>query len=209
VLLTISGSSCSGKTSIARACADVSGLVVHDFDEIGVPGTANVSWRQRSLEEWIQRALGYQDEGLDVLLTGQSPLGEVLASPSATRLHGIAACLLDVDDRERGHRLNRRDPGKWNHDAIRSFVGWARWHREHAADPQHRPEVITTGGWQEMRWSRWTGWTRGDRRWSVTVLDTSGRTLARSAADLRRWIASVRSASAVGELALAGEWAST
>jgi len=33
-----------------------------------------------------------------------------LASPSATQLNGIAACLLDVDDQVRWHRLEQRDP---------------------------------------------------------------------------------------------------
>jgi len=86
VLFTIAGSSCSGKTTAARACARLGGLVVHDFDEIGVPSTADVRWRQRSLERWLRRVLGYQNDGLDVVLLGQSPLGEVLASPSATHL---------------------------------------------------------------------------------------------------------------------------
>jgi hypothetical protein len=45
-------------------------LVVHDFDEIGIPSTADTPWRQRSMEDWIQRVLDYQDEGVDVLLLG-------------------------------------------------------------------------------------------------------------------------------------------
>jgi hypothetical protein len=104
VFLTIAGSSCSGKTTAIRGCTQIEGLVVHDFDEIGVPAGADVIWRQRSLAEWNQRALRCQADGLDVLLTGQSPLGEVLACPSATELEGIAACLLDVDDRLRWQR---------------------------------------------------------------------------------------------------------
>jgi hypothetical protein len=208
VLLTICGSSCSGKTTAARACADIERLVVHDFDEIGVPSAADVGWRQRSLEQWIQRVLRYQDRGLDVLLTGQSPLGEVLASPSATHLNGIAACLLDVEDRQRWHRLESRDPGKWNPDAKRSFIGWAQWHREHATDPQRRPEVITSGGWEKMRWTRWSAWTSSDHRWSVTVVDTTARTVEQSSTDIRQWIAHGRSELAAGRLALARGWAS-
>lgn len=124
--MTIAGSSCSGKTTAARTCAGIDGVVVHDFDEIGVPSTADTAWRQLSLEQWVQRVLDYQDQGLDVLLAGQSPLGEVLATPSAVRLDGIAACLVDVADHERLRRLEHRDPGKWQPDAERAFVEWAR-----------------------------------------------------------------------------------
>jgi hypothetical protein len=184
MLLTISGSSCSGKTTTVRACGPIDGLVWHDFDEIGVPPGADVGWRQRSLEGWIQRALRYQDDGLDMLLTGQSPLGEVLACPSAPALNGIAACLLDVDDEVRRQRLARRDPGRWDTRATEAFIGWAQWQRGHAADPCHRPEAITTGGWDRMRWDR-----REPREpWAVSVIDTTGRTVEESAADLRHWI---------------------
>jgi hypothetical protein len=184
MLLTISGSSCSGKTTVVRACGPVDGLVWHDFDEIGVPAGADVVWRQRSLEQWIRRALRYQADGRDMLLTGQSPLGEVLACPSATALNGVAACLLDVDDEVRRQRLTRRDPGKWDARATEAFLGWARWQRAHAADRTHRPEAITAGGWDRMRWERWNDLPH----WAVTVIDTTGRTVGESAAELRRWI---------------------
>ncbi|MBF9130217.1 hypothetical protein I0C86_14815 [Plantactinospora sp. S1510] len=208
MLLTIAGSSCSGKTTAVRACAEIDGLVVHDFDEIGVPAGADIKWRQRSTEEWIQRVLSYQAVGLDVILTGQSPLGEVLASPSATELNGIAACLLDVDDGVRWQRIEGRDPGKWDVDAKRSFVDWARWHRGHATDPHHHPEVVTANGYEGMKWARWSGWPSTDHRWVVRVIDTTGRTAEQSAADIGRWVAEARCDLAAGRLALAGTWAS-
>jgi hypothetical protein len=207
VLLTVAGSSCSGTTTAARGCAGPDGLVVHDFDEIGVPGTADTAWRQRSTEEWLQRVLAYQDRGLDVLLLGQSPLGEVLASPSAIPLDGIAACLLDVADDERLRRLDRRDGGRWTPAARQALLGWARWHRGHAADPRHRPDAIVAGGWPPMAWHRWTGWTRGDPRWTVAVLDTTGRTAGQSSAGLRRWVAAARADRAAGRLGLGPGWA--
>jgi hypothetical protein len=74
------------------------------------------------MEAWLQRVLRYQDDGLDVLLIGQSPLGEVLATPSAVHLNGIAACLLDVADDERLRRLQRRDPGRWQPHTLQSFM---------------------------------------------------------------------------------------
>jgi hypothetical protein len=50
MLLMLTGSSCSGKTTIARRCAGIDGLVVHDFDELGVPRTADMQWRRRTLD---------------------------------------------------------------------------------------------------------------------------------------------------------------
>lgn len=208
VLFTIAGSSCSGKTTAARACASLGGLVVHDFDEIGVPSTADVGWRQRSLDRWLRRVLSYQNEGVDVMLLGQSPLGEVLASPSATHLDGVAACLLDVADDERLRRLEHRDRGKWQGDAQRAFVDWARWHRGHATDPRYQQQVITSGGWPEMAWERWKDWTRDDPRWAVTVVDTTGRTVEESSTELQRWVTAVRADVATGRLSLFRGWAS-
>jgi hypothetical protein len=208
MLLTIAGSSCSGKSTAVRACAEIEGLVVHDFDEIGVPRGADAAWRQRSMEHWIRRILDYQADGLDVLLTGQSPLGEVLASPSATGLKGIAACLLDVDDEERLQRLEDRDAGRWDRVASQACVGWAHWHRGHAADPRYRPEVITAAAHPGMRWDRWRDWPSGDRRWAVRVIETTRRTVAQSAAEIAQWIADARSDLAGGRLGLTDEWAS-
>lgn len=183
-------------------------LVVHDFDEIGVPSSADVNWRQRSVEDWVRQALRYQAQGVDVLLTGQSPLGEILASPSAPQLNGIAACLLDVDDRERCQRLERRDPGAWDRKAKQALTGWARWHRDHARDPQSRPEVITDSGWDRMRWDRWATWTSADPRWHVTVIDTSGHSVARSAEALRGWVRAARQDLADRRSSFAEGWAS-
>lgn len=82
---------------------------------------------------------------MDLLLTGQSPLGEVLAAPSAPLLDGIAVCLVDVADEVRRDRLAARDAGKWDAATVDAFVGWAAWHRGHARDPGYRPGVIIDG----------------------------------------------------------------
>jgi hypothetical protein len=208
MLFKLTGSSCSGKsTAAASAGAGLDRLVVYDFDAIGVPSDADVAWRQRSLEAWLTRVLAHQAEGDDVLLTGQSPLGEILASPSATELNGIAVCLLDVTDHERFIRLERRDPGRWDPDAKRSFAGWARWHRAHADDPQSRPEVITVGGWDQMVWARWTDWARHDPRWQNAVLQTTGRSIDETASEVRAWMCRSRADLASGDLALRAGWA--
>ncbi|MGF0173201.1 hypothetical protein ACQF36_22670 [Streptomyces sp. Marseille-Q5077] len=143
MLFKLTGSSCSGKTTLACAAADrLRNIVVHDFDELGVPEGADRRWRHRMTEMWLRRALEYQDRGIDLLFTGQSPLGEVLATPSAPLLDGIAICLVDVADEVRRARLAERDPGRWETQAVDAFLGWAEWHRNHALDPRHRPRVI-------------------------------------------------------------------
>jgi hypothetical protein len=74
---------------------------VHDFDEVGVPEIPSSTWRVRMTEQWVRKAIELQGEDRHLLLTGQTPLGELLAVPSAPQLDGIAVCLVDVADAER------------------------------------------------------------------------------------------------------------
>jgi hypothetical protein len=207
MLLILTGSSCSGKTTLARAVGDrVPGVAIHDHDEIGVPEDADTQWRNRTTEQWIGRALEYQNRGLDLLLTGQSPLGEILASPSAPQLDAIAVCLVHVADEERRRRLDRRDDGRWPPAVLDAFVGWSAWHRGHAEDPRFRPDVIIDGSWPDMAWDRWSAWTKEDPRWDTYLLDTTGRSIAQSVDDLEQWIIGQRSAHRSGQLALSKDW---
>ncbi|MDN0193874.1 hypothetical protein [Streptomyces sp. S.PNR 29] len=209
MLLKLTGSSCSGKTTLAYAAADrLRNIVVHDFDELGVPEGADRRYRHRMTEMWLRRALQYQDRGIDLLFTGQSPLGEVLAAPSAPLLDGIAMCLVDVADEVRRARLAERDPGRWDTQAVDAFLGWAEWHRNHALDPRHRPRVIVDDGWSEMVWNRWTGWNADDLRWCTQLLDTTHRPVAESVDQVEQWITEQRQAHRVGELPLSQGWAS-
>jgi hypothetical protein len=99
VLFLLFGSSASGKTFVLNELRGrVPDLAIHDFDEIGVPPRADTPWRHRANEQWVRRALEYEAEGIDLLLAGQTPFGELLAAPSATRLEAISACLLDCAD---------------------------------------------------------------------------------------------------------------
>jgi hypothetical protein len=203
MLFVLTGSSCSGKTTIAFPVGErLTRIAVHDFDEVGVPGDADHRWRHRTTETWIQRALGYQDHGVDLLLTAQSPLGEILASPSAPLLDGIALCLVDVSDDMRRARLTSRDPGRWNTQRTGDFLGWAAWHRGHATDPRHRPHVITADSWPPMAWERWTSWTSNDPRWHTDRLDTTDQTVTESIACVEQWISEQRDAHRAGNLPL-------
>lgn len=209
MLLKLTGSSCSGKTTLAYAAADrLAQIAVHDFDELGVPEGADRNWRHRMTEMWVRRALEYQDRGIDLLLSGQSPLGEVLAAPSAPLLDGIAVCLVDVDDPVRRARLAERDAGRWDSQATDAFLGWAEWHRKHAVDPSHRPGVIIDDSWPEMVWRRWTGWNAGDVRWRTQLLDTTDRPVTESVEQVEQWITEQRNALQASQLPLRRGWAS-
>ncbi|MFI5796297.1 hypothetical protein [Streptomyces sp. NPDC051677] len=208
MLFKLTGSSCSGKTTLAYAAADrLRKIAVHDFDELGVPEGADRHWRHRMTEMWLRRALAYQDRGIDLLITGQSPLGEVLAAPSAPLLDGIAMCLVDVADEVRRARLADRDPGRWDTQEVDAFLGWAEWHRKHALDPRHRTHVIVGDGWPEMVWHRWTGWNADDPRWRTKLLDTTHRPVAESVDQVEQWIIEQRQAHRFGRLALSHGWA--
>ena len=186
------GSSASGKTVVLDAIRGrIDRLAVHDFDEVGVPSGADLAWRHRANEQWVQRALGYQAQRRDVLLAGQTPLGELLAAPAASRLEAIAACLLDCDDATRAARLEARGQ-EWLSrvgGSFRDYLNWAGWMRAHAADPASRVEVIRCeAAWSEMRWSRLSGWHAGDPRWHVHVVDTSASPVEEVARELVEWI---------------------
>jgi hypothetical protein len=196
VLFLVFGSSAAGKTFALRALRDrVAGLAIHDFDEIGVPVDADRAWRHRSNEIWLRRALDYQARGIDLLLAGQTPLGELLATPSAPLLEGISACLVDCDDETRIGRLEARGEEWWAraHGELGDYLNWAAWMRRHAEDPRWLPEVIVTDdGLPEMCWDRWRGWRAGDPRWRVRVIDTSSLAVGQVAATVAEWISDER-----------------
>ena len=141
MLFLLFGSSAAGKTfALAALHGRVPGLAVHDFDEIGVPAGADAAWRHRAIEQWVRRALDYQAEGTDVLLAGQTPFGELLAAPSASRLDAISACLLDCDEDTRVARLLARGP-EWFELEVRAVSWLAR-----AGAPVAPPSAIVDPG---------------------------------------------------------------
>ena len=201
MMFLLTGASGSGKTTCLVALVDrVPGVVLHDFDDIGVPSAPTAAWRVRANQTWLQHALDYQAEGRDMLLAGQTPLGELLASPSAIELDGIAACLLDCDDAERRRRLSAR-PG---HHGSEHFA-WAEWQRGHAADPTWDQHVIRDVA-PELAWSRWDRWGAGDPRWDVSRIDTTGLSVEQVADRVTEWIRVRRRLYADGALPLDGVW---
>jgi hypothetical protein len=209
VLFLLFGSSAAGKTAALEPLRVVRPeLAIHDFDEVGVPSDAETGWRQRENEQWVRRALEYQAQGVDVVLAGQTPLGELLAAPSAPLLEAISACLVDCDDETRLARLDarrREQPARRSGHNPQVLVVWAEWMRRHAADPTWRPDVIRDGDPDgQLVWQRWSDWQAGDPRWRVRVVDTSSRPPEAVAAELSEWIDEERAAVRAGTHPLTG-----
>jgi hypothetical protein len=187
MFLLVSGASGAGKSTARRLVAGelepgVECVELHDV--LPVPRAPTLAWRQRATEAVVCHALKLQKDGRHLLLAGDPvAAGEVLAAPSADRLDGIAVCLLDVGRDAQAARLVARgdDPTLLVHHAA-----FADWLREHAVDPRHRPEVLQTDGWDQMRWERLR---RIDETgsWTMHVLDTSGLTAADVATELLDW----------------------
>ena len=163
MLFLLIGSSAAGKTfaldELRRRGLD---MAIHDFDEIGVPPGADQAWRRRSNEVWIRRALDLQADGRDLLLAGQTPYAELLASPSATLLDAVAVCLIDCDDETRLARIRARGP-EWlsrSGAELADYLASAEWLRHHAGGP---------GGW-------------------LATVDTSGVPVERVADAVVEWI---------------------
>jgi hypothetical protein len=210
VLFLLFGSGAAGKTIVLNELRGrVADLALHDFDEIGVPPGADAAWRHRADELWVRRALDYQAAGTDLLLAGQTPLGELLAAPSAPELEAITACLIDCDDQTRVARLQARGP-EWfvrTTGDLQDYLNWAAWMRGHAADPRWRTDVIRLDATEnEMRWSRWEGWEAGDPRWRVRVIDTSRLAVEKVAGGVVEWINEERALLQSGAHPLADAW---
>jgi hypothetical protein len=190
MLFLLSGAAASGKKTVARqVITRVANLAAHHENEI--PATTGHE-RMANTERWVDTALDLESQGVDLLLLAASPLGELLASPRAPEVAGIAACLLDCHDHERTRRIAERekDPN-WTFGM--DMLCWASWHRMHAIDPQWEQRVIRDDTRSHYHWDRWIDWQRGDPRWRVELIDTSAQTVVDTVDAVVSWIDRIRS----------------
>ena len=186
VLLLISGASGAGKSSVRQGIAEdlepaVAAVELRHLDT--VPQIPTLEWRQRMAERAVLRAVELDGQGRHLLLAGDPVApGEVLAAPSAPMVD-VAMCLLDVDEDAQRERLRRRgDP----EELLPRHVAFADWMRNHARDPRHMSEVLTTDGWPEMQWSRLTSMPTD--RWQISVVDGSKMTMAEANQAALQWV---------------------
>lgn len=187
MLLLVTGASGAGKSTVRRRVqarfADV--LEAAELAELNRTPQWSLAWRHQAVEKAVRRALQVQREGKHFLLCGDPiPPGEVLAAPSAPALEGMAVCLLHVSPDAQARRLRARgdDPA-----LLPAHAAFAEWMRAHVADPTHRPDVVMTNGWEEMRWERWTSLTHAP--WDATAIDTSDLRPEKVADRVAAWIA--------------------
>ena len=200
MLFWVFGSSAAGKTTLVAALQGrVRELEAHDFDEIGVPSHATLKWRHRANELWLGRALALGESGTDLLVAGQTPIGELLASPSAVRVGALAACLLDCDDQTRAARIAARGPTWFDRagGTMHDYLAWGKWMRKHASDPTYRLDVIRTDD-AELEWGRLERWRADDPRWRVRVIGTA-RPIDSTRVEVVRWVADERARLAAGQ----------
>ncbi len=188
MFLLVTGASGAGKSTARQAVAtalEPAVKCVELGDLVSVPVSPTLAWRQRATEVAVQHALELQAHGRHLLLSGDPvAAGEVLATPSAGALNGVAVCLLDVSADAQASRLERRGD---NPALLPHHQAFADWMRGHARDPQHMPHVLSTGGWEAMRWDRWLGVDPRDSAWAMEVLDTSALSADEIAAEILAW----------------------
>ena len=189
MLFVISGAAAAGKTTICKAVAErIEDLVLLEEDKL--PASTGEE-RLDNLSYWIDEALSIERDGRNAVLGTQAPLGEVLASPRAVELEGIAPCLLDVHDFARMDRWVERGVHPDWPVGMDHFC-WAAFHRLHARDPQFEQRVMLDRAHEESVWTRWTGWTADDPRWDVFILDTTNVELESAVRRVIDWIERVK-----------------
>jgi len=185
VFFLITGASGAGKSSVRAAIEPALSPDVECVElghVVAVPAVPTLAWRQQATEAVVRRALELQEEGRHLLLAGDPvAAAEVVAAPSAVALGGVAICLLDLSAEAQAARLARRgdDPALLpNHQAF------AAWMRRHAEDPLHMTHVLSTGGWDAMRWDRLPELAP---HWRIERIDTTDMPPAAVAAAVLEW----------------------
>ena len=149
MLYLVSGAVASGKSVVGRGLSGlVDDLIYLEEDSRPV---ASGDARLANLELFIEDALELQARGKDVVFGSQAPLGELLASPRAVELDGIAPCLLDAHDYVRSERWTERGVHPDWPITMDHFC-WAAFHRLHARDPQFEQRVLVERQHDRSEW---------------------------------------------------------
>jgi len=191
MLLLVTGASGVGKSTVRRALAPRLQACVEtaEIASLGVTPEWNLAWRHRMVERLVQHALDAQAQRRHFLICGDPvPPGEVVAAPSASRLGPIAVCLLDADPAAQRERLAARGDDL---SLLPQHQAFAAWMRRHVVDHRHRADVITGGGWDAMRWERWTEAAVEALPWRAHVIDTSHLGPDEVVAQVAAWIEAV------------------
>jgi energy-coupling factor transporter ATP-binding protein EcfA2 len=188
VFLLVTGASGAGKSTVRRLIAgDLSPEVecVELAGVVDIPRVMTKAWRQEATEAVVQRAVELQGDGRHLLLSGDPvAAAEVLAAPSADRLDAVAVCLLDLEPNVQAARLAERgdDPTLLVH-----HQAFAAWMRAQAHDPRHMLEVVTTDGWDAMRWERLDGLDPDAGDWNMHVVEASRLSTEQAAEAVLSW----------------------
>lgn len=179
----ITGASGSGKTAIIPLLKEFLGnnIAIYDFDDIGVPESADKKWRQEATETWLKKLLG---DNKSACLLGQMVLGEILACPSACQIDKINFCLLDVNDFERIQRLKKRN----SYGIDQNMLNWSSWLRMHTQDPQWMQHVLKENYWTGLVFDAWDKFTSWDSKANVKIIDTTDLDLNAVAIKVTNWI---------------------
>jgi len=171
VLLLITGASGVGKSTVRELIApDLAPLVecVELAHLSPLPTLPTKAWRQQATETAVRRAIELEASGRHLLLSGDPvTAAELAAAPSTPALEATAVCLLDASAQAQATRLAARgdDPSLLPH-----HQAFAEWMRRQAQDPLHMLEVLTDGGWEQMRWERLETLSQ---EWKTDVIDTT------------------------------------
>ncbi|AXH37459.1 hypothetical protein DVJ78_17920 (plasmid) [Humibacter sp. BT305] len=185
MLLLVTGASGVGKSTVRTLVEEELAPLVESVElahVLPLRAAPTRVWRQQAAEEAVRRAVELQSTGRHLLLSGDPvPAAEIVATPSAPLLEGIAVCLLDASPDVQTARLTARgdDPRVLHH-----HHAFADWMRKAAADPLHMPEVIAVNGWDQMRRERLG---RLGEVWHTTTIDTSELTRTQVAEAVTAW----------------------
>jgi len=203
MMFFVTGANGSGKSSVLpHLRANLPEMKWYDFDDSPYEPRGGTIWRQRSTEYWIEKGILHQENDIDTGISGHALIGEILASPAATNLKGIAVLLLDCYDVERIERLRKRE----SHGADQDNLNWAAWQRMHAVDPKWRIDIIMDNSEVNLIWERWKDWKRGDPRWKVDIVDTTHMSIIQVAEEIKTWVQSKQEEFIKNTLPLSGNW---